>query len=67
MLFRSVWAYYNEDDDDLTTLGSIVESRMTVGDQIWNYSFNKAVCTAYNVTVVTADSGTVDCALTTVT
>ncbi len=64
----SVWIYYNEDDDDLTTLGSIVERRMTVGDLVLNYKADFTVLTFYRVTVVTAGSGTIDCvALTTVT
>jgi len=64
----AMWLYYNEDDDDLTTLGSLVERRMTVGDLIMNYKADFTVLTFYRVTVVTAGTGTTDCAaLTTVT
>jgi len=64
----SVWFYYNASDDDLTTLGSIVERRMTVGDLIMNYKADYTVLTFYRVTVVTAGTGTIDTvALTTLT
>lgn len=61
----SVWFYYNEDDDDLTTLGSIVERRMTVGDLIINYKSDYTIVSFYRVTVVTEGSGTVDTVLVT--
>ena len=59
----SVWIYYNADDDDLTTLGSIVERRMTVGDLVLNYKADYSTLSFYRVSVVTAGSGAIDCVL----
>jgi len=53
------WAYWNEDNDTVTTAGFFVDYRLVVGDQIFVLANDYAAWLPYKVTAVTDGAATV--------
>ena len=51
----SLWFYYNDGDDTVTSAGFFVDKRVRLGDQIDSLSDNYQTITRYRVSAVSAD------------